>query len=152
VTCITFMLEVFFFSCDNVSVLVSTVSTCIRVPNRHGLLLSKHIVYVTRHSNFYKFQYSITSVLEPERGSNTLLSAENSLWRRLWTYLKLLKPTGYVMHHQFNIQQLCALPTLYLCVMYLSQNKQILVPQHKLIGFHNRGGKCLQRGTDWGFK
>jgi len=27
--------------------------------------------------------------------------------------LKLLKPTGYVMHHQFNIQQLYALPTLY---------------------------------------
>jgi hypothetical protein len=28
----------------------------------------------------------------------------------------LLKPTGYVMHHQFNIQQLYALPTLYLRV------------------------------------
>jgi len=28
----------------------------------------------------------------------------------------LLKPTGYVMHHQFNIQQLYALTTLYLCV------------------------------------
>jgi len=40
----------------------------------------------------------------------------------------LLKPTGYVMHHQFNIQQLYALPTLYLCVLYLSQNKQRLVP------------------------
>jgi hypothetical protein len=25
----------------------------------------------------------------------------------------LLKPTGHVMHHQFNIQQLYALPTLY---------------------------------------
>jgi hypothetical protein len=23
---------------------------------------------------------------------------------------------------------------------------------HKLIGFYNRGGKCLQRGTDWVFK
>ena len=28
--------------------------------------------------------------------------------------LNLLKPTGHVMHHQFNIQQLYALPTLYL--------------------------------------
>jgi len=28
----------------------------------------------------------------------------------------LLKPTGHVMHHQFNVQQLYALPTLYLCV------------------------------------
>jgi len=42
--------------------------------------------------------------------------------------LKLLNPTGHVMHHQFNIQQLYALPTLYLCVLYLSENKQRLVP------------------------
>jgi len=41
--------------------------------------------------------------------------------------LNLLKPTGYVMHHQFNIQQLYALPILYLCVLYLSENKQRLV-------------------------
>jgi len=40
----------------------------------------------------------------------------------------LLKPTGYVMHHQFNIQQLYILPTLYLCVLYLSENEQRLVP------------------------
>ena len=42
--------------------------------------------------------------------------------------LNLLKPTGYVMHQQFNIQQLYALPTLYLFVLYLSENKQRLVP------------------------
>ena len=41
---------------------------------------------------------------------------------------KHLKPTGHVMHQQFNIQQLYALPTLYLCVFYLSENKQRLVP------------------------
>ena len=41
---------------------------------------------------------------------------------------KLLKPTGYVMHQQFNMQQLYVLPTLYLCVLYLSENKQRLVP------------------------
>ena len=40
----------------------------------------------------------------------------------------LLKPTGHVMHQQLNIQQLYALPTLYLCVLYLSENKQRLVP------------------------
>ena len=34
----------------------------------------------------------------------------------------LLKPTDHVMH------QLYALPTLYLCVLYLSENKQRLVP------------------------
>jgi len=40
----------------------------------------------------------------------------------------LLKPTGYVMHQQFNIQQLYALPALYLCGLYLSENKQRLEP------------------------
>ena len=42
--------------------------------------------------------------------------------------VNLLKPTGYVMHQQFKIQQLYALRTLYLCVLYLSENKQRLVP------------------------
>jgi hypothetical protein len=40
----------------------------------------------------------------------------------------LIKPTGHVMHHQFNIQHLYALPTLFLCVLYLSENKPWLVP------------------------
>jgi len=39
----------------------------------------------------------------------------------------LLKPTGYVMHHQFNIQQFYALPTLYLCVLYLAVRLSIQV-------------------------
>ena len=42
--------------------------------------------------------------------------------------VNLLKPTGYVMHKQFNIQQLYVLPTLYLCVLCLSEKKQQLVP------------------------
>ena len=44
------------------------------------------------------------------------------------TCINLLKPTGHVMHQQFDIQQLYVLPTLYLCVLYLSENKQRLVP------------------------
>ena len=44
------------------------------------------------------------------------------------TCVNLLKPTGHVMDQQFNIQQLYALPTLYLRVLYLSVNKQRLVP------------------------
>jgi len=43
-------------------------------------------------------------------------------------YFNFLKPTGYVMHHQFNIQQMYTLPTVYLCVLYLFENKQRLVP------------------------
>ena len=46
----------------------------------------------------------------------------------LFPIFKLLKPTGHVMHQQFNIQQLYVPPTLYLCVLYLSENKQRLVP------------------------
>jgi hypothetical protein len=61
----------------------------------------------------------------------------------LSTFVNLLKPTGYMMHHQVwcttrfdappglthhqvNIQQLYTVPTLY--VLYLSENKQQLVP------------------------
>ena len=67
--------------------------------------------------------------------------------------INLLKPTGHVMHQQFNIPQLYVLPTLYLCVLYLSDNKQRLVPlTAKLIGFYNRDEKCLLRGTNWVFK
>jgi hypothetical protein len=54
------------------------------------------------------------------------------------------------MHHQFNIQQLYALPALYLFVLYLSENLCHL--QHKLSGIYKRDEKCLQRGTDWVFK
>ena len=32
--------------------------------------------------------------------------------------LDLLKPTGHVMHQQFNIQLFYALPTLYLCFVF----------------------------------
>ena len=42
--------------------------------------------------------------------------------------INLLKSTGHVMHQQFNIQQQYTLPTLYLCVLYLSENKQRFVP------------------------
>jgi hypothetical protein len=68
------------------------------------------------------------------------------------TKVNLLKSTGYVMHHQFNIQQLYTLPTLYLCVLYLSENSDLCHLQHKLIGFYNRDEKCLHRGTDSVFK
>jgi len=57
------------------------------------------------------------------------------------------------MHHQFNIQQLYALPTLF-CVfcIYLRTNSDLCHLQHKLIGFYNRDEKCLLRGTNWVFK
>jgi hypothetical protein len=54
-----------------------------------------------------------------------------------------LKPAGYVMHHQFNIQQLYSLPTLYLYVFctYLRTNSDLCYLGLKLIGFYNRDEK-----------
>jgi len=57
------------------------------------------------------------------------------------------------MHHQFNIQQLCALHTLCVFVLYyLGTNSDLCNLQHKLIGFYNRDEKCLLRGVYWVFK
>jgi len=57
------------------------------------------------------------------------------------------------MYHQFNIQQLYALPTLYICVcISLRTNSDLCHLLHKLIGFYNREEKFLQRGTVWCFK
>ena len=68
--------------------------------------------------------------------------------------LNLLKATGHVMHQQFDIQQMYALPTrcVYVFCIYLRTNSDLCHLQHKLIGFYNRDEKCLQRGTDWVFK
>ena len=41
---------------------------------------------------------------------------------------------------------------IYVFCIYLRTNSDLCHLQHKLIGFYNRDGKCLQRGTDWGFK
>jgi len=57
-----------------------------------------------------------------------LLVTVGSVYSKMGCNINILKPTGHVTHQQFNIQQLYALPTLYLCVLYLSQNKQRLVP------------------------
>jgi hypothetical protein len=46
--------------------------------------------------------------------------------------INLLKPTGYAMPQQFNIQQLYALPTLYWFVLYLSENKQQILPTYNI--------------------
>ena len=72
-----------------------------------------HTINITCTKDYTTFQSKPTTTTEIENIIKTL---------------NLLKPTGYVMHHQFNIQQFYALPTLYLCVLYLSENKQRLVP------------------------
>jgi hypothetical protein len=55
------------------------------------------------------------------------------------------------MHHQFNIQQLYALPTLYLCVLYLSENKERIAPLHKQIGFYSGVEKRVYSAARTGY-
>jgi hypothetical protein len=55
--------------------------------------------------------------------------------RKSGNTLNLLKPTGHVMHQQFNIQQLYVLPTL-----YLSENKQRLVTEMESVYWAVRTG------------
>jgi hypothetical protein len=56
------------------------------------------------------------------------------------------------MHQQFNIQQLYFLPTKYLYLLYLSENKQKIVSHLKQVGFYNRDEKYLLGGIKWVFK
>ena len=41
---------------------------------------------------------------------------------------------------------------IYVFCIYLRTDSDLCYLQHKLIGFYNRDDKCLQHGTDWGFK
>ena len=77
--------------------------------------------------NFAVVYFGIEGWILNLRKECRLKMFENSVLRKILG-LNLLKPTGHMMHRQFNIQQLYALPTLYLCVLYLSENKQRLVP------------------------
>jgi hypothetical protein len=51
---------------------------------------------------------------------------------------------------RFNMQQFdMVLALRWVLCTDLRTNSDCCFTQHKLIGFYNRGGKCLQRGTDW---
>jgi len=65
-------------------------------------------------------------------------------------YFNVLKPTGHVMHKQFNCT-LCP-HCIYVFCIYVRKNSDLCRLQHKVIGFYNPDEKCLQRGTDWVFK
>jgi hypothetical protein len=77
---------------------------------------------ITNVPFIYLLIYPFPVCISVDVPANTRFSSVQILW------INLLKPTGHVMHQQFNIQQLYVLPTLYLCVLYLSENKQRLVP------------------------
>ena len=66
-------------------------------------------------------------------------------------WFNLLKPTGCVQQPVYNLR-IDILPKLYLFCIYLRTNSDLCHLHHKLIGFYNRVGVCLLRGTDWVFK
>ena len=55
------------------------------------------------------------------------------------------------MYHYFNIHKFYVLPTqcIYVFCVDLRTNSDYFPIQHKLVGFCNRDGECLLRGTDW---
>ena len=85
---------------------------------------------------------------------HSVINTQTEPTKRAVCILNLLKPTGHVMHQQFNIQQLYVLPThcVYVFCIYLRTNSDLCHLQHKLIGFYNRDEKFLLRGTNWVFK
>ena len=102
---------------------------------------SVRTVTQSKHVTFFP-HYPVSLLLQYTIQRNGVTVTQRAMWtRQSWMILNtrrvittcanrlnLLKRTGHVMHHQFNIQQLYALPTLYLCVLYLFENKQRLVP------------------------
>jgi hypothetical protein len=85
-------------------------------------------LYSEYKNNDFGFYYHLVNyILTSVKQRFAIRRWRSSVLRHLF-FFNLLKPTGYVMHQQFNIQQLYVLPTLYLCVLYLSENKQRLVP------------------------
>ena len=90
--------------------------------------LSRMDLSSSQKSYFFKDKFAISPHLRLLLQIRLLLSKIIYAFLIFLVRVNLLKPTGHVMHQHFNIQQLYSLPTLYLCVLYLSENKQRLVP------------------------
>jgi len=104
---------------------LSYLSSC---PQDKGLsALCQRVLQVRTYRLIYYRSVSYSAMQETDFGLRLWLSTRSYFFWDI-TVLKLSQPTGYVIDQQFNIQQLYALPTPYLCVLYLSENKQRLVP------------------------
>jgi len=70
-----------------------------------------------------------------------------------YSLLKLLKPTGFVMHQQVRHSTIVrSAYTVFMLCIYLRTNSDLCHLQHKLVGFYKRDEKCLLRGANWVFK
>ena len=92
-----------------------------------------HVETLIMITSFHSFSFSCLSY---DRSKASTKAALHTVRYRAssfkWDY-PFLPLTFYSLPvtwrtNRFNIQQLYALPTLYLCVLYLSENKQRLVP------------------------
>jgi hypothetical protein len=116
----------------------STVYVLPKTPTHYKALTNTHITKPT-HTHTTK-QYKITTVhgqhnmkltVDSYRAlsfANAFVGIIRPFYLRYNTYIireiyhmciNILKPIVYVMHHQFNIQQLYALPTFYLCYVFM---------------------------------
>ena len=65
----------------------------------------------------------------------------------------LLKPGGFFTFHKVNIQNFyMALDLCWVFCTDIRTDSDFCFREYWLIGFYNRGGKCLLRGTNWVFK
>jgi len=63
--------------------------------------------------------------------------------------IKLLKPSGFFTYHQVYHSKFLHGDRIALSVCTdLRTDSDFCFMRHKLFGFYNCGGKCLQRGTD----
>jgi len=63
-------------------------------------------------------------------------------------YLNLSKPSGFFTFDQVEHSKTLHDAGFASGVLYGSQNRQRLLPYTSHTGFYNRGGQCLQRGTE----
>jgi hypothetical protein len=86
-------------------------------------------------------------LLEPRRRPRWLWWAGEYEYEPYKAYLLRDAPTALT----FNNCALCP-HCIYVFCIYMRTNSDLCHLQHKLIGFYNRDGKCLLRGTDWVIK
>jgi hypothetical protein len=72
--------------------------------------------------NLQKFEHSSNILYKPQKKYDKISRIQP---QHKECYINLFKSTGYVMHHQFNIQQLYALPTLYVFCISLRTNRAL---------------------------
>ena len=74
---------------------------------------------------------------------------DSFLWGTTSSF-NLLKPRGFFTYHQVRLSKILHGARFALSDLYGYQNRQRLLFYTSLTDwFYNRGGKCLQRGTDW---